>query len=173
VSLSRVVGVVFAAVVLQVILAQYMVGGRFAFDLVLVGVVFVSLQSGAVGGMLAGTIGGLLQDVAAGSVLGVGGLLKTIVGSLTGALGTQFVVAKPYARAMIVAAATIVHAAMALGLEAVISQRWPGVVWTALLQMIALNAIVGYIAFYLTDALPGAMSRGRTRQRSAWGRRNW
>ena len=172
-SLSRVVGVVFVAVVLQVVFARYMVGGRFVFDLVLVGVVFVALQAGAVGGMLAGTIGGLLQDVTSGSVLGVGGLLKTIVGCLAGMLGTQFVVAKPYARALIVAAASLIHAAMAIGLEAVISQQWPGIVWTALLQMILLNAIVGYIAFYLTDALPSAMSRGRSRQRSAWGRRNW
>ncbi len=55
--------VVLASVAVQIVLARYAVGGRFAFDFVLVGVVFAALASGAVGGMLAGTIGGLLQDL--------------------------------------------------------------------------------------------------------------
>lgn len=172
-NLGRVVLVVLGAVLLQVLLARYMVGGRMAFDLVLVGVVYVSLQTGAVGGMLAGTLGGLLHDLAAGGLIGVGGLLKTLIGCLTGVLGTQFVVAKPYARALIVAAATLVHALMAVGLQGVIGQRWPGLAWTLILQEIFLNALAGYLAFYVTDALPGAMARGRSRQRSSWGRRQW
>jgi len=49
-----VLAVVLASVAAQVILARYAVGGRFVFDLVLVGVVFAALASGAVGGMLAG-----------------------------------------------------------------------------------------------------------------------
>lgn len=166
-------GFVIGAVILQVLFARYLIGGRMAFDLVLVGVVFVSLQAGAIGGMLAGTLAGLLQDVASGGIVGIGGLLKTVVGFLTGVLGTQFVVAKPYARAMIVGAATILHAFMAIGLQAVIGQHWPGVVWMSLLQEVAINAAVSYVAFYVTEAVPGAMARSRSRQRSAWGRRQW
>ena len=75
------------------------------FDLVLVGVVFVALQWGAVAGMLAGTLGGLLQDVLSGGIVGVGGLAEDAGRvSSTGVVGTQFVVAKPYARAVIVGA---------------------------------------------------------------------
>ena len=172
-NIGRVFGIVLLAVLLQMLLSRYLIGGRMAFDLVLVGVVFVSLQAGAVGGMLAGTLGGLLQDVASGGIVGVGGLLKTLVGFLTGLFGTQFVVAKPYARAMIVGAATIVHVFMAIGLQAVIGQHWPGIVWTSVLQEVAINSVAAYIAFYLTDALPGAMARNRSRHRSAWGRRQW
>ena len=172
-SLGRVFGFVLGAVILQVLFARYLIGGRIAFDFVLVGVVLVSLQAGAVGGMLAGTLGGLLQDVAAGGVVGIGGLLKTLVGFMTGAFGTQFVVAKPYARAMIVGAATIIHVFMAIGLQAVIGQHWPGIVWTSVLQEVAINAVAGYVALYLTDKVPGAMARNRSRQRSAWGRRQW
>ena len=54
------------------------------FDFVLVGVVFAALQSGAVAGMLAGTIGGLLLDVLSGGVVGLGGLVKTLVGCAAG-----------------------------------------------------------------------------------------
>ena len=101
------------------------------FDLVLVGVVFAALQGGAIAGMLAGTIGGLLQDVLSGGIVGVGGLAKTLVGCVTGVVGTQFVVARPSARAVIVAVATVVHRLVMVGLQALIDQQWPGVSWGA------------------------------------------
>jgi len=43
VNLSRVFAFVIGAVLLQVLFARYLIGGRIAFDLVLVGVVLVSL----------------------------------------------------------------------------------------------------------------------------------
>ena len=171
--ITRVLAVVLASVAVQVILARYAVGGRFVFDFVLVGVVFAALASGAVGGMLAGTIGGLLQDLLAGGIVGVSGLLKTIVGCVAGVLGTQFVVAKPYARALIVAAATVANALMAAGLQGVIQQQWPGLVWTAMLEEMLFNAGAGYLAFSVAESLPGALARGRARQRSSWNRRQW
>jgi len=170
---TRLMAIILGALVLQVALARYAVGGRFAFDLVLVGVVFVALQSGAVAGMLAGTVGGLLHDLLSGGVVGVGGLVKTLVGYAAGALGTQFVVAKAHARALIVALATVAHSLMAAGLRAVMDQAWPGVAWAAMLEEVAINAIVGFVAFQLSESLPGAMARGRSRSRSDWGRRKW
>lgn len=172
-KITRVMAVVLGAVLLQVALARYAVGGRFVFDLVLVGVVFAALQSGAVAGMLAGTVGGLLLDVLSGGVVGLGGLVKTVVGYGAGVLGTQFVVAKAHARALIVAAATLVNGLMTVGLRAVIAQTWPSVAWTAMLEAIVINAIVGWLAFQVSESLPGAVARGRSRRRSAWGRRQW
>jgi rod shape-determining protein MreD len=170
---TRVMAVVLGAVFLQVALARYAVGGRFAFDLVLVGVVFAALQSGAVAGMLAGTVGGLLQDVLSGGVIGVGGLVKTLIGYAAGALGTRFVVAKAHARAMIVALATIVHGLMAVGLRAVIDQAWPSLAWSSMLGEVAINAGVAWVAFQVTESAPGAVARGRSRSRSSWSRRQW
>lgn len=170
---ARVFAVVLASVALQVALARYAVGGRFVFDFVLVGVVFAALQSGAAAGMLAGTIGGLLQDVASGSVVGLGGLVKTLVGYAAGVLGTRFVVAKAHARALIVAVATLVHGLAMAGLLAVIGETWPSVAWADMLEAIVINTIAGWLAFQLTESLPGAVARGRSRRRSSWGRRQW
>jgi len=166
------IGVVLGSVFLQVVLARFAVGGRMSFDLVLVGVVFVALQAGPVAGMLSGTIGGLLLDLLSGGVIGVGGLLKTLIGFFAGLLGTRLVVAKPYARAMIVGAATLVHAFFALGLSTTIS-GWSGIPWAVMLGETAMNAIAGYLAFLAIESVPGAVGRGRARQRSAWGRRQW
>ena len=167
-----VLGVVIVSVFLQVVLARFTVGGRMTFDLILVGVVFVALQAGPVAGMLAGTLGGIMLDLLSGGLVGVGGLLKTVIGFFAGSMGSRLVVAKPYARALIVGAATFVHGLLATGLHGVID-GWSGVPWVAMLWEAVLNTIAGYVAFLLIESLPTAMSRGRSRQRSAWGRRQW
>jgi rod shape-determining protein MreD len=50
-------------------------------DVVLVAVVYVALTTGPVGGMLSGTIAGLIQDTLSSGVIGIGSLAKTLVGS--------------------------------------------------------------------------------------------
>jgi rod shape-determining protein MreD len=164
---------IFIAVVLQATLARYMVGGRWVFDLVLVGVVYSALQQGAMAGIVAGTIGGLLQDTLSGGILGIGGLTKTITGYVTGGIGTQFVVAKPYARAIIVAGATLLNRSMAIGLDGMIHQAWPPVSWAAILGETVANTVVGFIVFSAASAVPGAVNRGRFRRRGSWSRRQW
>jgi rod shape-determining protein MreD len=171
---SRVFIVVAVGLLLQVAFARFAVGGRLAFDFVLVAVVFAAVESGAVAGMLAGTVGGLLLDVMSGvSVRGVSGLVDTLVGYATGAFGTQFFVAKPHARALIVAGATVVHGLMMAGLQGLITQTWPVVAWAAMLESVVINAIAGWIAFYVTESLPGAVARGRSRRRPSLSRRQW
>ena len=99
----------------------------------------------------------------AGGVVGVGGLLKTLVGFATGAFGTQFVVAKPYARALIVGAATVVHGVHGDRAAGGDRPAWPGIVWTAMLQEVAINAVAAYVALYLTDRACRARCRAAGR----------
>lgn len=169
----RVLAIVVGVVLLQTALSRYTIGGRFVFDLVLVGVVFAALQLGAVAGMLAGTVGGLAQDILSGGVYGVSALVNTVVGYAAGVLGTQFVVAKAQARALIVAAATLLHAVILSVLLALIDQTWPSLSWKAILEEMVINAVVGWVAFLITDSVPGAVARGRSRNRSSWSRRTW
>jgi rod shape-determining protein MreD len=164
---------VIVAVLLQVGLARYSVGGRWVFDLVLVGVAFAALQGGATAGMLAGTVGGLLQDVLSGGIVGVGGLAKTVVGCLAGVIGTQFVVARPSARAVIVAIATVVHRLVIVGLQALIDLQWVGVSWGSLLVETGVNSVVALLVFQAAHALPGVVARQRFSRRSSLSRRNW
>jgi rod shape-determining protein MreD len=170
---TLVIAVVLAAVLLQVVLARYTVGGRWAFDLVLVAVVFVALRWGIVAGMLAGTLGGLLLDLLSGVVIGVGGLSKTLIGTAAGAVGASFVVARPNARVLIVTAATVVHRALVLGLTGLIDQRWPVVPWTAMLEETVLNSLAALVVFHAAESVPEALARGRARRRAWRGRPRW
>jgi rod shape-determining protein MreD len=164
---------VVIAVLLQVAFARYAVGGRWVFDLVLVGVAFSALQGGAVAGMLAGTVGGLLQDVLSGGIVGVGGLAKTVVGCLAGVVGTHFVVARPAARAVIVGVATVAHRLLMVGLQALIDLQWIGVSWGSLAVETGVNAFAALILFQAAQVLPGVVARQRFSRRSSLSRRNW
>jgi rod shape-determining protein MreD len=171
--LTGVLVTVLVAILLQIGLAQFTVGGRLTFDLVLVGTIYVALRSGPVAGMLAGTLGGLAQDMLGGGIVGVGGLAKTLVGFVAGVVGAQFVLVRPRARMIIVAVGTVGHRLMVLGLYALIEQRWSGVPWTAILVETILNAVAGWIAFQTAEALPGAVAKGRMSRRSSLSRRQW
>jgi rod shape-determining protein MreD len=164
---------VCAAVLAQVALARYAVGGRWVFDLVLVGVVFSALQGGALAGIMAGTIGGLLQDVLSGGIVGVGGLAKTVVGCVSGVVGTQFVLSRPLARTTIVAAATVVHRVIVVAMQALIDLQWLGAAWGAILMETAFNAAVALVVFHAAQALPGVVARQRLNRRSSLSRRQW
>lgn len=172
-KLTSVLLTTLVAVLLQVTLARYTVGGRLVFDFVLVGVVFAALQSGPVAGILAGTVGGLLQDMLAGEIVGVGGLAKTLVGCVSGIVGTQFVLARPQARMLIVAVASVAHRLVILVTHALIEQHWPGVPWRALAVEMLINSGAALIAFQVATGMPGLVSRQRLNRRSSLSRRQW
>jgi rod shape-determining protein MreD len=164
---------VAVAVALQLALARYTVGGRWVFDLVLVGVVYAALNWGPVAGMLAGTAGGLIQDVLSDDIVGTGGLAKTLTGFAAGAIGAQFVLTRPGARTCLVAAASILHRLIILALRALVDQHWPALPWTAILGEVVLNSCCGLLAFVASEGFPGMVARGRQRGRSGISRREW
>ena len=166
-------GIIVAIVValaLQTTIVRFVVSGTVAVDLVLVVVVYVALSSGSVPGLMTGTIAGLIQDsiqVSTG-VIGIGGLAKSIVGFVTGLIGTQLNIAEPVARFVVFFGATVVHQAITMGLGAVLGLRTFGVPYTSVAVEALGNAVVGVAAFQLTELLPGAVERrrmGRSRLR--------
>ena len=171
--LASVLTTVLLAVTVQAVLARYTVGGQWAFDLVLVGVVYAALRWGPVAGILAGTVGGLLQDLLAGTIVGVGGLSKTVVGFAAGTIGAQFVLARSGVRTAVVLGATLVHRLMIQAIMGVIAQQWPDPAWAALAGELVINGAVAFVAFQVTDAAPGLVERGRLSRRSSLSRRRW
>ena len=151
------------ALALQTTLARFLTRGAFAVDLVLVVVVYVALTSGAVSGLLTGTLAGLIQDTLAPgvSVVGIGGLAKTIVGFLSGIIGTQFIVAQPLPRFVVFFAATVLHAVVFIGLYVVLGLRTFTAPYAAVAGQALGNAMVGVVMFQLVEFLPGAVERRR------------
>jgi len=149
------------ALALQTTLARFMVRGTAAVDLVLVVVVYVALTGGPVTGMLAGSIGGLVQDSLSSGVIGIGGLAKLIVGFLAGIIGQQFIVTAALPRFVMFLAATLVHAGLFMGLYMLLGLRTFSSPYAAAMGQAAGNAVVGMIAFTIIEALPGMVERRR------------
>ena len=149
------------ALALQTTIARFVVSGTVAVDLVLVVVVYVALSSGSMAGMLSGTVAGLIQDSMSTGVIGIGGLAKTIVGFVTGIIGTQLNIAEPVARFVVFFSATVVHQAISIGLGSVLGLRPFGAPYAAIAGEALGNAVVGVAAFQLSELLPGAVERRR------------
>ena len=164
----RALGVVAAialALALQTTLARFVVGGTAALDLVLVVVTYVALTGGPVTGMLAGSFAGIIQDALSSGVVGIGGLAKSIVGFLAGAIGQQFIVTAVLPRLVMFLGATAVHAAVFMGLYVVLGLRAFPSPWAAIVSQALGNAIVGLIAFAIIESFPGMAERRQIKRR--------
>ena len=152
------------ALALQTTLARFLVRGAVGVDLVLVVVVYVALTSGSVTGLLTGAVAGLMQDVVTrvpSSIIGIGGLAKTIVGFLAGIVGTQFIVVQPLPRFVVFFSATLLHALIFFGLYVLLDLRQFGTSYAAITGQAIGNAVTGVLAFQLVELLPGAVERRR------------
>ena len=165
----RAVGVVVAtalAIALQSTLAQFVIRGTVAVDLVLVVVVYAALVAGPVTGLLGGTFAGLVQDTLSTGVIGIGGMAKTVVGFLAGVIGTQFIVAQSLPRFVVFFGATILHAVISIGLYELLNLAEFGTPYAAVAGQATANALIGVVAFNLADLLPGAVERRRAAGRT-------
>lgn len=151
-----------AAVVLQTTLAGFLVPGALTVDVVLVVVVYVALTSGPVAGLLAGTVGGLVQDALSSGILGMGGLTKTLVGFLVGRFGTQLIVTAMMPRFLVFAAASAAHAGLFMGAYTLLGLRsFPNPLATVALQAVG-NGVLGVVGFQVAEWLPQMLDRRRS-----------
>ncbi|MEZ5417001.1 MAG: rod shape-determining protein MreD [Vicinamibacterales bacterium] len=159
-------GLAAGAALVSAVLAQSALGaltwrGFAVVDLVLVVVVYLALTGGPVAGLLAGTVGGLVQDALTSGILGMGGLAKTVVGFLAGRFGTQFIVTASLPRLLVFAAATAAHAVLFMGAYSVLGLRtFPNPLASVAVQA-AGNGLLGVIGFQLAEWLPRAIERRR------------
>jgi rod shape-determining protein MreD len=161
-----VLGGISLAIVAQTTVTPYLPGGVAPVDLVLVAVVYAALTTGPVGGMLAGSAAGLVQDALSSGIIGIGGLAKAVVGFFVGAIGQQFIVAAALPRLVTFMAATALHAAVFMGLYFALDLRVFPVPWREVGTQIVGNAFVGLIAFGVIESIPGMVERRRFQRRA-------
>jgi rod shape-determining protein MreD len=149
------------ALALQTTLTAY-VRETATLDFVLIVVVYLSLTAGPTTGVVAGTVAGLIQDALSSGVMGIGALAKTIVGFAAGRVGTQFIVTAPLPRFVVFIGASILHAAIFMGLYVLLGLRQFPSPWPAVAGQAVGNAVVGVVGFQVLEWLPGFLQRRRT-----------
>jgi rod shape-determining protein MreD len=171
----RTAGVLVALAVsllVQTTLAGLSMKAAGVVNLVLVAVVYVALGFGAVTGLLAGTAGGLAQDALSGSIVGIGGLSKTLVGFVVGVLSAQFIVSQPLPRFVMFVGATVVHELCFRALYALVESRTFTIGLSSMLTQSVVNGAIGILAFQIVEKSPTLVARRRAR-RSTLGRRSF
>jgi rod shape-determining protein MreD len=140
-------------------------------NLVLIAVVYVALAYGAVSGLLAGAITGLVQDALGGGIVGIGGMTKTLIGFLVGVLSAQFNLSTLMPRLVMFVAATFVHELMFAGLQVIAAGRPFSVKLSVVLLQALVNGLIGVLAFVLVENGPQALANRRLRRASLTKRR--
>ena len=160
------------AVLAQTTFVRVIGGAGTPVDLVLVVVVFAALSRGPVVGLWTGTLGGFVQDTLSGGIIGVSGLVKSIVGVLVGIAASQFIIGTVWHRVLILLVASVGHAFVLLGVYTLVGLASPVATLSLVLIQAVVNAMVGVAAEVVVHVLPGA--RERVRQgRTPFGRRHW
>ena len=153
---------ILIAIAVQTTLARYIfAGSSAAIDLVLIVVVYVGIKSGPVTGVVAGTVAGLTVDALSSGILGIGGLAKTLVGFLSGLLGTQFIVTAPLPRFLLLVVATVLHQAVFTGLYQLLNLGQFPAPYASIVGQAFGNAFVGVVAFQVIEWFPGFVDRRR------------
>jgi rod shape-determining protein MreD len=155
---------VAVALALQTTLGSLVIRGTAALDLVLIVVVYLALISGPVTGLLLGTAAGLVQDSLSSGIIGIGGLAKTVVGFVAGVLGTQFIVTAPLSRFVVFVLATMLHAAVFMGLYTLLGLRQFDNPWAAVVTQAVGNGFLGVVGAQLVELLPGLRERRKARR---------
>jgi rod shape-determining protein MreD len=155
---------VILALALQTTVLPFVWAGKSSIDLVLVVVVYASLQFGPTAGILTGAIAGMSQDALSGGIIGVGGLAKTIVGFLAGTIASQFIVANFLPRFVVLLLGAVLNAICILGLYAVIDKHGLSIPWRTEWQPMLWTALVGIMLIQGVQAIPGFLMRRRLRR---------
>ena len=122
------------------------------FDPFLLILVFCGLAGGEVHGMLAGAAGGWIQDANfGGTVVGISGLSKLVVGFAVGVAGSRFLVTGPAQRLLALFAATLIDGLFLERLADVFGVPILPLSFAGLLGRAAVNAVVGTGLFFLLD----------------------
>jgi rod shape-determining protein MreD len=152
------------ALALQTTLGSLVIRGTAALDLVLIVVVYLALISGPVTGLLLGSAAGLVQDSLSSGIIGIGGLAKTVVGFVGGVLGTQFIVTAPLSRFVVFVLATVLHAAVFMGLYTLLGLRQFEDPWGAVITQAIGNGFLGVVGAQVVELLPGLRDRRKARR---------
>ena len=159
------------ALLFQTTVAGMSLHGGTLVNFVLVAVIYVALSLGPLAGLLAGAGGGLVQDAVAGSIVGIGGISKTLVGFFVGLFGAQFIVSQPLPRLVMFVSGTVVHELCFQSMYALLEGRAVHFAWSTMLMQAGINGIVGILAFQVVEGAPGLKQRREARRNTFAGRR--
>jgi rod shape-determining protein MreD len=141
-----------AALLLQTALTRVLPGQAAIFDPFLLVMVYYGLAGGESQGMVVGALGGWIQDIQfGGSVLGLSGLTRVVIGFAVGTAGTRFHLSEPAPRALVLFLAALADSLLFGGLASAFDVGVTRLTPLAMLVRAGVNAVAGVLLFELVD----------------------
>lgn len=140
------------ALLVQTALSQIAPAHARVLDPFLIVAVYCALTGGELHGMLAGAAAGWVQDIHfGGTVLGLAGLTKILIGFATGFASTRFHLIEAPARMLVLFLATAADAVIYVQLAAVFDVASYQLTPVGILVRAIVNAVVGVAAYELVE----------------------
>jgi rod shape-determining protein MreD len=152
-----------AALLVQTAVVRMVASEELPTDLVLIVVIFAALSRGRVAGLWTGTVGGLLQDMLSGGIIGISGLAKSITGVLVGMAGSRFIIDTVWQHLVMIVLASAFHTVSVLGVYALVGAA-PAATATFVLSRAAAEGVLGITALALARTAPVAVQHLRRRR---------
>ena len=151
-----------AALLAQTAFLRILGADAVPMDLALIVVVYTALARGPAAAIWTGAAAGLLQDVLSGALVGPSGLAKCLVGALVGLTNSRLVVNAVWSHFIVLATASLLHAACFAGVYALIDTGAPGASVPFFVGQAAVNGLVFVCGAGLVRAAPAAYRRLRS-----------
>ena len=143
---------ILAALLLQSALGRLLPGESRVVDLFLLVLVYCALTGGETFGMLAGGVAGWVQDIHfGGTVLGLSGLTKVLVGFAVGLAGSRFLLSGTGARTLVLLLTTVADGLIFEWLAAVFDVKTLSLSTGGLLTRAGVNAVLGVAVYTVLD----------------------
>ena len=142
------------AALAQALLSHYVpVAARYC-DLFTILVVYYGLTCPPSAAMAMGTGAGLVEDALVGSILGMNGFKKTLIGYLVGTIGSLFMLNQAIQRFGILFAATVFDPLAGWGLSVAVGRSFVFPDTLHLLERGLGNGVLGLLFFWVASRLP-------------------
>ncbi len=148
-KIARLIATLAAALIADIVINRMFHIAHPFFDPFLILTVAYATASKPVGSLFIGAAAGLVQDTWQGSIFGLNGFKKTLIGYLIAVLASIFDLTRLPARLIILCAATIVDSLAEVGLMIVVGRGASAAVFSEMGIKILGNALFGIITFAL------------------------
>ena len=151
-----------AALLVQSVLLSAVAAVPVPADVVLLVVIFAGLRRGPVFALWTGSAAGLLVDVLAGGIVGVGGMAKCLTGALVGICAERLELGGSLRRFVLCVVASLVHAVCFFGFHMLLDTGTPGFSLALVLGGALLNGALGSVGLDLARSAASMAPRWRT-----------
>lgn len=147
--------IILLSIILQTTLFNYLAIGGVKPDLLLIIVIYLGLNKGALTGEISGFISGFLEDIFSGSLIGMNALVKTVIGNLISLGKGKLAFENAVTQVLITFLTTVISVILLMVVKLIFVNQgisYSGIIRDGLIRSVY-NSVLAVFVFRLLDKL--------------------